>query len=159
MARRRYRQQQALTLSDLVQWMDGCIGSGAEETEAEVDVAADATPAYVRVLTVHQAKGLEFPFVIVPFASRNLKASALRPEVLVHPERGFEVGVSAICAPDFDAVAGEEEHARLDEELRVLYVALTRAREGVFVLGTPKAGEGRDARRWSWYHEITEPRG
>jgi len=120
---------------------------GPEEPEAWVEEELEA----VRVMTVHAAKGLEFPVVCV--AELGAKPTLRPPELLVEGERiGLRMARlgQAGTTPELDyAELGEERRAAQEaEEDRILYVALTRARERLILSGAssfaqwpaPKAG-------------------
>ncbi|HYA36083.1 MAG TPA: UvrD-helicase domain-containing protein [Candidatus Binataceae bacterium] len=104
----------------------------AERDEAgEVPVVEEGT-AGVRIMTVHRAKGLEFPVVIL--ADINCKATRERPSRFVDPTTRLSALELAGCAPIELAEHAEEETRRDREEaVRVLYVAATRARDLVVV--------------------------
>jgi exodeoxyribonuclease V beta subunit len=111
----------------------------AEERSRRLDSDADA----VQVLTVHRGKGLEFPVVYCPFlwdAPGRARSRPRDPPVVYHAEgkRIVDVGSPAAGA-DGDyrrhAAAGAEEER--GEDLRVLYVALTRARHQTVLWWAP----------------------
>jgi len=101
---------------------------GDAPTEEE---AADV----VKFLTIHSAKGLEFPVVVLADLSRNLAV----------PERGlfvcdpqtFAIGTKIGGEPNlaYRAIAQQREEADRREYDRVLYVAMTRAREHLILCG------------------------
>ena len=91
----------------------------------------------VTVMTIHKSKGLEFPVVIlVDISKKEINTAVKRPSHLYSWGKnlhGFRVGKYA----DINLAWLEEEqrqHARC-EEVRVLYVALTRAREKLLIVG------------------------
>lgn len=86
----------------------------------------------VRILTVHKSKGLEFPVVFIPFAWSGQRAKA--PDPCVRHERDADGGWRTLLdlAPDDDARA-EASAERQSENLRALYVALTRAEQRCYV--------------------------
>ncbi len=86
----------------------------------------------VRILTVHKSKGLEFPVVFVPFAWSARKAPA--PDPCVRHERDAGGGWRTVLdlAPD-EAARNEAAAERQVENLRTLYVALTRAEQRCYV--------------------------
>ena len=96
----------------------------------------------VRVMTIHKSKGLEFPVVFVAGLGRKLDERDLSGDLLL--ERGLGFGPmlvdpeSRVKYPTIahHAVREATRLASLAEELRVLYVALTRARERLVLVGS-----------------------
>lgn len=93
----------------------------------------------VRIMSIHRSKGLEFPVVFIGDTARQFNRSDLRGSVLVHPELGlgpkFTDAARGIEYPTLArrAVANRLERELLSEEMRLLYVAMTRARERLFI--------------------------
>jgi ATP-dependent helicase/nuclease subunit A len=123
----------------------------------EVEIKRDpaAAPGAVRVMTVHGAKGLEAPVVILADATADPsklgpKNAPLgfpidkRPLPLVRPRK-------AERCPPFTKLIEEQERLDLEEHWRLLYVALTRAGERLIVTGVRKK---RDAP--NCWHRIVE---
>jgi ATP-dependent helicase/nuclease subunit A len=100
----------------------------AEREEAsEVPVVEEGTEG-VRIMTVHRAKGLEFPVVVLADITCNETAS--EPRRYVDPLSGLSALRLAGCAPRELLEHGQEELRRdAEEAVRVLYVATTRARD------------------------------
>ena len=98
----------------------------------------------VRIMSVHKSKGLEFPIVIVSGMGKNFNKQDTRSKMVLHPELGIGLdymdGKKRIKSPTIakKAVAKQIELENLGEELRVLYVALTRAKEKLILTGTLK---------------------
>jgi ATP-dependent exoDNAse (exonuclease V) beta subunit len=93
----------------------------------------------VRIMTVHKAKGLEFPVVVL--ADMTAKETQEQPSRWTDPARGLCVQRLAGCSPPELLEHGEEEMQREREEaVRLLYVAATRARD---VLVAPVLGDER----------------
>ena len=108
----------------------------------------------VRIMTVHKAKGLEFPVVVL--ADLAAPASPREPSHFVDATRGLSVTTLARCVPHELAENGarvleQEGH----EALRVLYVAATRARE---LLVVPVVGDGRVEGWVDPLHRVVYPR-
>lgn len=96
----------------------------------------------VRLMSIHKSKGLEFPVVIVVGMGKKFNEQDSTGNLLMHPELGL--GIDAI---DLNrrtksttllksVIQCENKLENLSEELRVLYVALTRAQEKLILVGT-----------------------
>ncbi len=86
----------------------------------------------IRIMSVHSAKGLEFPVVVLADLTCNETAQSARR--FVDPERGLCAQMLAGCAPRELLEQASEEHRRdAEEATRVLYVAATRARDLLIV--------------------------
>ena len=98
----------------------------------------------VRIMSIHKSKGLEFPIVFVSGLSKKFNKQDSRERIAMHPKLG--IGVDAIDPekriklPTLSKkiIQKEIELESLAEELRVLYVALTRAREKLILTGALK---------------------
>jgi ATP-dependent helicase/nuclease subunit A len=116
-----------------------------EAREGEAPLESDGLDA-VRLMTIHRAKGLEFPVVCV--ADLGRLGVANRPRLLLG--RNGEVGLrlaalgggEPVPALDYDRLAAEEDEADAEEERRLFYVAMTRARERLILSG------GTDCEKW-----------
>ncbi|HOY65612.1 MAG TPA: ATP-dependent DNA helicase [Candidatus Ozemobacteraceae bacterium] len=124
--------------ADLMPSFDEWLTYYASTLEQEDEPAADATPAIpgVRLMTVHQSKGLEFPVVFVTGLCEDQFPVRLRENLLIG-----STGLAAVQKA-IDASKREirffnpypADHAdHLEEERRLLYVALTRAEEGLIL--------------------------
>ena len=97
--------------------------------------ASEAVPSGVRILSVHASKGLEFPVVFLPDLARKFNLTDLREQVLTHPQWGAAASTVdprlRIRYPTIakQALSAVKEREQKSEEERVLYVAMTRARE------------------------------
>lgn len=101
----------------------------------------------VRIMTIHKSKGLEFPVVIVSALSRQFNTSDTKARLITHPEYGAAMeiadGIRRTRRQGFfkQAMKGMVHKENLAEEIRVLYVALTRAKEKLILTGTVKNKE------------------
>jgi exodeoxyribonuclease V beta subunit len=98
---------------------------GSEQRQLRLESDADL----LKVVTVHKSKGLEYPLVFVPFPCNCWPASASNVPLKWHDADG-DLHVS--LEPD-DAMVDIAERERLGEDLRKLYVALTRARFATWI--------------------------
>lgn len=95
----------------------------------------------VRIMSIHKSKGLEFPIVFAAGMAKQFNKQDLKGNFLIHKELGFGPKVVdtnvRVSYPSLPAIAIKRrmEMEMLAEEMRVLYVALTRAREKLFIVG------------------------
>ena len=113
-----------------------------QETEGEEPAAPGSESRSVRILSIHKSKGLEFPFVFLCDTARLFNKSDTRASVLVHPALGLgpkctdlEHGVEYPTIAR-QAIAAQLLTETLSEEMRLLYVAMTRAKERLVITGT-----------------------
>ena len=106
----------------------------------------------VRLMSIHKSKGLEFPIVIVTGMGKRFNIQDTTASVVIHPDLGL--GIDAIDlerrtkSPTLlkKVIQNEIGLENLGEELRVLYVALTRAKEKLILTGTvPHAADKLEA--------------
>lgn len=98
----------------------------------------------VRIMSIHQSKGLEFPIVFAAGMGKDFNLMDSNGSVVLHPDYG--IGTERVQpqmrlkSPTLlKKVIGEQIKAEtLGEEMRVLYVALTRAKEKLIITGTIK---------------------
>lgn len=98
----------------------------------------------VRIMTIHKSKGLEFPVVFIAGLAKQFNRQDLNGSFLVHKELGFgpkyvdeALRVSYPMLPNL-AIRRRAELELLAEEMRVLYVALTRPREKLIMVSAVK---------------------
>ncbi|MBQ9263209.1 MAG: UvrD-helicase domain-containing protein [Clostridia bacterium] len=97
----------------------------------------------VRILTLHKSKGLEFPVVFLLEMARPFRKGGEGP-LRLHAQHGLALQyidgekrvTKKTCA--FEALSGIEEREARAEEARLLYVGMTRAREKLILVGSPK---------------------
>lgn len=102
---------------------------------------ADEQADTVRIMSIHKSKGLEFPIVFVAGLGKRFNMQDTTGRIIIHPEWG--VGIDAVDLerrtriPTFlkNVIRQEVMLENLGEELRVLYVAMTRAKEKLILTG------------------------
>ncbi len=116
------------------------IGSIIEEKQEMPPVLLSGDDAdAVRIMTVHQSKGLEFPVCFLSGCAKKFNDSDARRAILLHREAGFasylrdETGLARIDHPVRECIRESIRLSAAEEEKRVLYVALTRAREQLYL--------------------------
>lgn len=114
---------------------------GIEQTESESPLMEETEEA-VQIMTIHKAKGMEFPVVIL--ADAVYKTRKDRPPILINRARNqleLKLG-SGIMTPQYEDELEQKRSRAAAEEIRVLYVAATRAREMLAVPVCPIVAEG-----------------
>jgi len=143
---RRFESAEGRDLRGFLDHVDHLSNSaGAREAEAPVD---GADPDAVRLMSIHAAKGLEFPVVCLADLGRAPNNST--PDLLIDGDRvGLRLalldGERARPALDFEQLAHERSAREAEEEDRILYVAMTRARERLLLSGAADFGRWADA--------------
>ena len=135
---RKYEASGYNGLSGFVRFLDRL-----ERQKQDLSAAAsEGTVNAVRIMSIHRSKGLEFPICIVAGCARRFNKD--HGEVLLHPQLGFgcrlpdsETGGRITTLPH-EAIALELDREEMSEELRVLYVAMTRAKQRLIMLTSVK---------------------
>lgn len=125
-------------LSGLVRAMDAAQRGGGLPGQGAA--GAGPRPGCVLIMTVHRSKGLEFPVVFVADAARRFNLTDLNRPVLCHARlglgfalRGANGGGGLWPTAAHRAIRQALRQEALSEEMRVLYVAFTRARDALFI--------------------------
>ncbi|RDI47819.1 helicase-exonuclease AddAB subunit AddA [Falsibacillus pallidus] len=108
----------------------------------------------VRLMTIHSSKGLEFPVVFMAGVSRNFNMMDLNASYLLDKDLGFASKYmdpeKRITYPSLPQIAFKRKKKleTIAEEMRVLYVALTRAKEKLYLVASPKNLE-KSIQKWA----------
>lgn len=140
-----------LGTAQLVQWLERRRASdeaAADEFQLRLESDEDA----VQIVTIHRAKGLEYPVVFCPFVTRDAKISQIKAGrkpvmdiVLFHDP------ATKVLTWDLNAASPHAPQARkeqLAESVRLLYVALTRARHRCYLVSAPSTKKKATALAW-----------
>lgn len=140
----RARQYEATSFRGLfrfLRFIERLRDSGADLAPAR---ALGETEDVVRIMSVHKSKGLEFPVVFMAGLGKKFNRGDEKEPFLIHKELGFgprfvdpELGVAYPTLPQL-AIRRKLRSEALAEEMRVLYVALTRAKEKLILVGAEK---------------------
>lgn len=115
----------------------------------------------VRIMTIHKSKGLEFPIVILGGMDKQFNVQDLRGRYLLHKDYGFASKfvdpVKRVTYPTlfYHALQHKKLQEQLSEEMRVLYVALTRAKEKIVMVANV-ASYDKKVTKWNRVLEHVE---
>lgn len=124
------------TLSSFIRYLDKLIEQSVELKFTPLD----GETSHVRIMTIHTSKGLEFPVCFVGEISSIKKND--NSQLLMHPKLGVGAAINYIDGPyklesvQKQAIKMQQDIDGISEELRVLYVSLTRAKEKLFALAS-----------------------
>lgn len=130
-----------LTLKTFISYID-------KLKEAKVDMQSDLNTAEeneaVKIMSIHKSKGLEFPIVVLAKTEKGRNIKSQTDEILLDSE--FGIGINIINKqigykyPNIykNAIKEKIKLEDIEEEMRVLYVALTRAKEKLIISGVDK---------------------
>jgi exodeoxyribonuclease V beta subunit len=121
------------TPAALAAWVRAEVDVEDDERLQRLESDADA----VRVETIHASKGLEYPFVLLPFAGEVRLSQTVKGPVVVRGPQGSRVDLSPSDTPARDQATALAWAETRREELRKLYVALTRAKHRTVVWHGP----------------------
>jgi ATP-dependent helicase/nuclease subunit A len=135
-----------------LRFLDGLKETGGLDRAA----AAGETDNAVRIMSIHRSKGLEFPVVFLPDLGKEINVSDAHGAILVDRQMGLAMEVvdqeRLIRYPSLVSVLVAQNLRRqtMAEELRLLYVAMTRAKEHLILVGTCD-----DTDRQAWKRQWT----
>jgi len=115
----------------------------------------------VRIMSVHKSKGLEFPVVILAGCGKKFNMQDMNKSILLHRDLGFGPDVVdhklRLSWPSAakQAIREKIKTETLSEEMRILYVALTRAREKLIITGSVN-DMGKKKKKWSAQAALQE---
>ncbi len=136
-----YEQGGSKGISAFVRFLDRLQTNGTDLPAAAV--TGDEGENVVRIMTIHSSKGLEFPVCILANTAREFNSDT-KDNVLLHSKLGFaakrrdDLLMCSYNTLPREAVSLEVKRSEMSEELRVLYVAMTRAKEKLVMLATKK---------------------
>lgn len=144
-------------LSDFLTYLDNLT-----EYDVELQSASNSSNCTdaVRIMTIHRSKGLEFPVVFCAGLGKKFNNLDLQSTILNHSELGYGPQIidfkKGITYPSIakESIKSKMLIENLSEEMRVLYVALTRAKEKLYLVGSVNSAE-KAITKWSNF--TTQP--
>ena len=150
---------------DLRGLLDFLAARAEGEAEAQAATAAEGHDG-VRIMTVHNAKGLEFGVVAVPDLARRLLNGNRSPLLAIGREEQPRVGLRLlrlgrpkIDLYDYKALSEESQEREAEEELRLFHVAATRARDHLILSGVVNPKAGRETKGRAVVERLVEALG
>ena len=137
----RYEQTSFKGLFNFLRYMEHMKKHSIDQGEA---LLHDEQGNQVTIMSIHGSKGLEYPVVILPALSKLFNKSDIKQSVLIHQDFGFGTDTILsdqrikIQSPIKEVLKSKMDQELKSEELRILYVALTRAREKLILIGSAK---------------------
>ena len=126
-----------------VEYLYIIISTNQEEDEAEIP-EIERNSGVVSLYSIHKAKGLSFPIVVIPNCDNKLNRPITKPKIILdlkseHPALAFNFeNVSQTLMPDseYNRMLDANVREQLEEEIRVFYVACTRAEKQIIIANT-----------------------
>jgi ATP-dependent helicase/nuclease subunit A len=137
-----YERTEVPSLTGFLVWL--------ETDEVEVKRQLDTASRAIRVMTVHGAKGLEAPIVILPDTAKRQQRD--RDEIYRLDETAAWKTPKAESPAAIEAARAAIAERQRDERMRLLYVAMTRAESWLIVCGSGDVGTGEE----SWYGLVAD---
>ena len=143
-------------LGSFITYINNVIRDG-EKIDCNVDGTDEDA---VTVISAHSSKGLEYPIVFLADAHRLIRCQDTKDKLLVLPGFGAALrhrtplGLALVENPMMEAVSEKMKSNNLEEELRILYVALTRARERLYIVGTFSEDDEREYLDKVYVHSL-----
>src|SRR4249919_637009 len=132
-----------------VDWLRAAIAHADREDETQwPNLESDASR--VQILTLHKSKGLEFPLVFLPFAAIGRSSGHKARVVQYHDATGrrvrqWKTRQPQPGAPSWDKAKDEAKREDAAEDMRLLYVGLTRARDALWLCTGPLASNAQSS--------------
>jgi ATP-dependent helicase/nuclease subunit A len=147
-------------LFNFINFIDKLKGSSGDMDSAKV---LGESENVVRIMSIHKSKGLEFPVVIVAGCGKGFNLQDLSADILLHHDLGFgpdyvdhTMRISYPTVPK-EAIKYRIKAETLSEEMRILYVAFTRAKEKLIITGSVKDIK-KSSQRWARSIPCSEER-
>jgi exodeoxyribonuclease V beta subunit len=130
-----------LAVPGLMKWLDRQMDPATLRLE-EHELRLESDARAVRIVTIHKSKGLEYPVVFCPF---NWGGSTLKEDAFAYHDPEADWRLNLVLAGGDPAMKALAEKERLAENIRLLYVTLTRARNRCCLVWGPFKDAGASA--------------
>ncbi len=134
------------SLRRFVEFIEKLLETGQDWSPAGPEAAVENA---VRIMSVHKSKGLEFPVVFLAELKSRFNKRGVQDDLLADVDAGVGLRIiepnsnSKVRSFAHEVIAEQRLSTKLAEEMRILYVAMTRARERLILSGCEKSGACR----------------
>ncbi|MFP7296979.1 UvrD-helicase domain-containing protein [Neobacillus niacini] len=144
------------SIQRLRDWLRQQVASNREEEEMQVDITN--YNKLIKVVTVHKAKGLEFDTVFIPFTYQKFEKKTKKDMIVTKEKDKVKAGwkiegsddeETSVKSPLYIKLKENENIENIREEARLLYVALTRAKNRLVVIYNKSNSRKNERRNWS----------
>lgn len=134
-----------------------------EEDDAEIP-EQERAQGVIRLYTIHKAKGLSFPIVIVPCLDNKLNRPITLPNVImdiqsIPPRIAFNKDAVSDILPidkEYSDMLSINQIKQLEEEVRIFYVACTRAKHRLILASTRSVDKVKQTLKWESYASVAK---
>jgi exodeoxyribonuclease V beta subunit len=153
--------KERMSPAGLLRWLAARRADGGDSEASQLRMESDA--AAVKVTTIHKSKGLEFPIVYCPFLSGLVDLFPDEKKRLrfhdAADDRRLKMALAAKTDQADPEILAQAEHENFGESMRLLYVALTRARDRCVVIWDPSGWKSdRSSLGWLLFSEEGDTR-
>lgn len=133
-------------ISGFVRYLDKLKENNASPAGAISSLGADN---YVKIMSIHKSKGLEFKYCILADTTRKFNRQDLNAALILNPKHGMGIKGRDISTGNtypsivHSVIKSETEKSVMSETVRVLYVALTRAKEHLVIVGATDTAQNK----------------
>lgn len=139
------------------------ISTKQEDDEAEIP-EQKREKGVIKLFSIHKAKGLSFPVVIMPFIDNRLNRPITNPKIIIKSETeppimGIDCNIISSDLPhdkDYLACVEQKNTEHLEEELRVFYVACTRAKNKLILSAQKPYLKVKETLAWDNYASVAK---
>ncbi len=153
---RKFESSSFRGIYNFIRYINDVLDKKAQLKSAKIDSGEIGA---VKLMTMHNSKGLEFPVCFICGAGKNFNDQDLKKNIVIErslgisPMLGDRTGFARYDTPVRQALIRRLSDSQLEEEMRILYVAMTRARERLYVTGLIKdtekvLDEAKTGARW-----------
>lgn len=147
-------------LYNFISFVNELIERGTKLPSAEFDSESNS----VKIISIHKSKGLEFPVCFIPRCEKAFSTNDYKESLIYKRTIGMGLtlsdpsGITRVKSPIFRAIENTLKEEQADEEMRLLYVALTRARERLYTVASfSDSGFGKIQTTIDYYKKYRDP--